>query len=226
MIISIELIAFRYNDNKVEVALFQSTDKQHLIRTAIDPDIDQSITGVANKLVKKHFNVNPLVLEQGTFDGGTCRHLNDWSITLPFLCILPNSDSIELSPELSWVDVNKLKKERISYNSDKNALAHKIALPFNHNKLITKAFTDISSKVSQSSTIFYLLGTTFSIADVISAFHYFNLKVSKQTIKNRYINTDIIEETGEFFKYTFGKPARMYKLKEKKLSYSKNSIGN
>jgi 8-oxo-dGTP diphosphatase len=157
--------------------------------------------------------LSPRYIEQIEAKGSSTRDSRGWSVTLPHISLIGGSDEIVENRDIAWSNYFKTINE--------------FSLPFDHNELLLSCFNVLLNKAKYTSILLYLLNDKFTISEAVEIFKYFDLKVSKQTIYNRWVKAGLIKETGEFSQNAKGgKPAALYGLCEKELSYFDIAIGS
>jgi 8-oxo-dGTP diphosphatase len=180
--------------------------------------VDETLEGAATRILKNKIKVDfvPSYKEQLIDVGSSDRDPRGWSKTTPYICLFRNDDTIMLdkNKSLRWVDL-------------KDILEDKINLPFDHNFLIKKAYEYLITKARYSSILFYLLDEKFIIKDVLNCFKCFNINLTKQTVMKRWVDKNLIHETGEKYQNKKGgKPASIYNLSDDNLHYFEFSISS
>ena len=214
MKVLLELLFFNFVDKKMCVLV----DKTYSLPNvelgnydSINAALRLKTEEVTNNNIYSHFQVN---FEASNKNG-------NWFVSLPCVCF---SSYESVSDNYQWVDIDKLiiKKIDLKNNTSKS---NTILMPNNQNKLITKTLELLREKVKSSNIPVKLLGEKFIVADIISLYEYFNIKISKQSVKNRFIETSEIIPLNEFIKYKQGKPAEQYTCNNNKIRNFNTLIG-
>jgi ADP-ribose pyrophosphatase YjhB (NUDIX family) len=240
MLTTIDLSSFRISDNKLQVLLKKRLnkdemdfDKFSLIGGMVQEKkdeldyFDRTLNAAVNRIIKDEIGVVPSCIEQSGLIEYVDRESSGWSIIIAYYCFFNDGDLFNFDDtNYKWVDVKLILKEKVSFPYNKDLLKNKILLPFDQNKIVTQCYNSLLNKLTYSSLILYLLPLEFSVSDIVNIFKTFHLDVSKQTVINRWIKTKKIKKTGENRQNVKGgKPAALYMLKERKLSYFGVSIG-
>lgn len=226
MLVTLDFVSFKFKDNSLKVLLTKRENKDlpafgemsiqggMVWEAPIEGSeyYDENLEDAASRILNTRLGAKPAYVEQINAKGSNKRDSRGWSVTLPHIALLDKNIEIDVENH-QWVDVDELLK--------------KIDLPFDHNVLVENCFNVLRNKAKYTSILLYLLGEKFTISQAVDIFSYFNLKVSKQTVHNRWVKSGLLEETGEHYQpEKGGKPAALYKLAEKELSYFDISIGN
>jgi 8-oxo-dGTP diphosphatase len=177
--------------------------------------VDENLEDSVSRILSKKIGIIPSYIEQLPVVGSAKRDSRGWSVTLPHLCLFSadNANIFDDNNDYMWVNVE-------------DVINDKIKLPFDHNHLVKLSFDALKNKAKYSSILLYLLSENFIVADIVEIFKYFDLNVSKQTISNRWVKSKLIEDTSQYHQGSKGgKPAKLFKLSEKTLSYFEVSIG-
>ena len=214
MKVLLELLFFNFIDKKLCVLVDEGYSLPNVELgnyDTINAALRLKTESVLNNDIHSHFQVN---FEASKKNG-------NWFVSLPCICF-SNYDNI--SDNYQWVYIDKLiiKKIDLKNNTSKN---NTILMLNNQNKLITKTLVLLKEKVKSSNIPVKLLGEKFIVADIISLYEYFNIKISKQTVKNRFIETSEIIPLNEFIKYKQGKPAEQYTCNNNKIRNFNTLIG-
>ncbi|PSV00650.1 NUDIX hydrolase [Photobacterium kishitanii] len=230
MITALDFVLLRLNKNrKAEVLLYKRQDGIYTIiggqifdkgrENGFPPDHDINSAIKRILLNKVGIEINNLEQINQVF-GSRDRDSRGWSVSIPFCGFVSaeESDALELSENHRWVSVNEiLDKANGEYT-------HK--LPFDHNELVSKVMLHIHRKIGYSSSVLYALPKKFKISDITSAYAAFGLSVSRQTVHNRIVgNGCIVAIKDENEPKSAGKPAQIFMLYEKEITYFDICIG-
>jgi ADP-ribose pyrophosphatase YjhB (NUDIX family) len=229
MLTTLDFSKFRFKNNILELLLQKRNNKKlpaHGEFTIIggmvweheiegSDIVDETLEDSVSRILSTKLGIVPSYIEQIPVVGSAKRDSRGWSVTLPHLCLssADTSNIFDDDNDYMWVNVE-------------DVINNKVKLPFDHNKLVKLSFDALKNKAKYTSILLYLLSENFIVADIVKIFKYFDLNVSKQTISNRWVKSKLIEDTGEFYQGAKGgKPAKLFKLSEKTLSYFEVSVG-
>lgn len=225
MFVTLDFINLRFNQGRIEVLLSKRDNKdlpeygkfsiqggmvweESLDNSGKDDDLEQA----SSRIIRDKLGLSPSYVEQLQAVGSSTRDSRGWSVTLPHLSLLSPLESHIDDDKFRWIDIANIDTGM---------------LPFDHYELLTKGLSALKNKAKYTSVLLYLLNDKFTIANAVEIFSYFNLKVSKQTIHSRWVKSGLIIETGQFSQNSKGgKPASLYQLSEKELSYFDIAIGS
>lgn len=227
MFVTLDFINFKFDNNELYVLLSKRENKElpaygeYSIQGGMvweapiegSDEYDENLEQASTRILKaKLGGIEPCYVEQLPAVGCQSRDSRGWSVTLPHLSLIGDPSRIDGENNI-WVPVTAILE-------NKN-------LPFDHSDLVEESYNTLRNKAKYSSILLYLLGESFTIAHAVEIFSYFGLKVSKQTVHNRWVKSGLLENTGDFFQQAKGgQPSALYRLKEKSLSYFEVAIGN
>ena len=171
-------------------------------------EYDESADGAVERIIKTKIGVEPTYIEQIPSIGNESRDSRGWSLTLPHYCLFNDeiSNSFDDNPDFKWVDVCSV-------------ISGKIELPFDHRVLVARCWAAFALKASYSSVGLYILPDLFTFSDAIKVFSNIGVKLSKQTISNRWEKSGLIIGTGETRHIKAQRPSELFKISENTLSY-------
>jgi 8-oxo-dGTP diphosphatase len=230
MIVTLDFVCLRLNpENQAPEVMLQKRQKEPEIgqnalvggwvweeAKEVGGDFDKDLDEAVERILSQKVGMKPSYLERVKPEGSFYRDPNlGWSVTLPHLCLFNRTDTADLQdrPGISWVGVNEI-------------LSGDFPLPYDHVKLVASAYDVFLNKIKYSSIILYLLPEQVTILEIVDVYHTLGIKVSKQTIFSRWVNTGLLTETGEIKKTASrGRAPMLYRLSEESLSYFDSEIG-
>jgi ADP-ribose pyrophosphatase YjhB (NUDIX family) len=181
-----------------------------------DGELDQTLDDAVERILTAKVGFMPSYLEQVPVEGSFTRDPSlGWSVTVPFLCLFnrPTMAELERQPGIKWQPIECV-------------LDGGYSLPFDHQKLVSTAYEAFLNKIKYSSLLLYLLPESVAISQIEDAYEIFGIKVKKQTVFSRWVNTGLLVETGERqLLAAKGQPSKLYRLKEESLTYFGSEIG-
>lgn len=179
-------------------------------------EYDRDLLEASHRILRSKTGFLPSYLEQVGCEGSLTRDPSlGWSVTIPHLCLFnrPEMADLESRPDIRWEPVNAI-------------LSGDASLPFDHSLLVRKALDAFVNKIRYSSLLLYLLPDKVSISQIEDAYEIFGIKVKKQTVFSRWVNTGLLVETGEQQPSSArGRPSKLYRLAEDSLTYFDSEIG-
>lgn len=219
---NIDIVLIRYFNDKIEILLENNNGKYNIPSGCIE-DFQSINNGIIN-LTEKKFNKSPYLKEQLSFEASNKTNKGGWNISLPYLCFIKDIHNLN-NNDFEWIDVKKIIIEKIDLNKLQEKSENKIGLFQNQNKIVTNLLVFLKDKLRTTSIATHILQSNFAVVDIINFYEYFNLKISKQTVKNRFISNQLITEKEEKRKYQQGKPATTYILNKKYIKIFNTKIG-
>lgn len=150
--------------------------------------------------------------------GSRDRDPRGWSITFIHSCPVQQdqAEQINDSDKYLWIDVEEVLSNSFNLISD-------------HNELVDMAWSQLKRTSAYSSAPLYLLPSAFTIKQLVMAYEALGIKVSKQTLVNRFVDSGLIEETGskvslKGIKHAGPRP-KLFKISEAEPTYFKSAIG-
>ena len=189
---------------------------------------DSSLEEAQARIIEMKVGIKPSYVSQIQTLGNNWRDARGWSMTVIHLCFFNSADCHALSEKngMKWVPVASIiDGEQVGQQWVSNT-EEGITLCFDHNLLATLAYQAMQHRLTYSSLAFYILPDTFSVPDVIEAFAAFGVRITKQTIANRWVKSGLITDTGEKgISRRGGQKPTLYRLAEQELSFFDVSLG-
>jgi len=94
-------------------------------------------------------------------------------------------------------------------------------LPYDHNKIISTAYTRLVAKLNYQPIGFDLLDTKFPFSDLENLYMtILQRKIDRRNFRKKIFSFGLLEETGDQLKQGSGRPAALYKFNKAKYKQS------
>lgn len=131
------------------------------------------------------------------------RNPSKRQLAVSFVCITDNrtievkqQESVE---ELGWFSIDTLPK-----------------LGYDHEEIILKSIEFLKNKIVESTTLKNLYPSDFTLPEIQKMYELlFNVELDRRNFRKKFINSDLIEETGDKNTGANGRPAKLYRFKSK-----------
>lgn len=231
-IMTLDLICMRFENRQIQVLVKERNVKGrpfkglfaitggfiHVKEAGYDTE-DASIDSAFERIFKEKVHSDTSIInyvESMNAVGNANRDPDGWALTIPYICILDKEKSklIDMSNS-KWIDI-------------KDVVDGKIELAFDHKDIICNAYQTIINKSQYTSILLAFMDKKFTIPEIRNIYSCLNMDVSKVSIGNRYVKTNIIQDTGDKASSTEkgGKRASLYQMEyRKELKYFGSCIG-
>lgn len=157
----------------------------------------------ANMKILEKYNLQQMNVEQQHIFSDINRNPNNRVIAISNIGII-DSKTIEIKHEAietdeNWFSINELPK-----------------LAFDHNDIISDSFETFKLKLGMTSNLKKLYPSDFTLPELLETYRaILNKKIDRRNFRKKFVLLDLIEETGYKCTGTNGRPAKLYKFKEK-----------
>lgn len=179
-------------------------------------EFDRNLDEAVRRIMERKVGLMPSYLEQVRAEGSISRDpALGWSVTIPHLSLFNRDDTeiLQTRDGIRWVALDSI-------------LQGDCPLPFDHRTLVVNANEAFLNKIKYSSLLLYLLPEKVAVSQIVAAYETFGIRVTKQTVFSRWVNTGLLKETGERKSLSArGQASKLYRLEEDSLSYFDSEIG-
>ncbi|MFC4259042.1 NUDIX hydrolase [Marinobacter lacisalsi] len=179
-------------------------------------EFDRTLEDAVRRIMERKVGLMPSYLEQVRAEGSISRDpALGWSVTIPHLSLFSRDDTgiLQTREGIRWVALESI-------------LDGQYPLPFDHRTLVTTAHEAFLNKIKYSSLLLYLLPEKVAVSQIVAAYETFGIRVTKQTVFSRWVNTGLLTDTGERKSLSArGQASKLYRLDEDSLSYFDSEIG-
>lgn len=219
MIQTIDPIIFRFRNGEVQVALYRRPETMARFPNALSlpggmvfEDKDDSLNHTIERILKNKVHFTPVFMESMAPVGNRYRDPDGWSTTIPYLCLTAHNEE---HPDIAWVEVSKLVSSKDGADS--------VHLPFDHNELITQAYSQLVNRTGYSTLPVYMMPDKFTLPDLQACCEaILGSSLHKAPFRRRWLNTELLVETNEQGRMTTtnedgkrARSARLFTLSEK-----------
>ena len=100
--------------------------------------------------------------------------------------------------EYSWFTIDKLPK-----------------IGYDHSKVVDVALSQLKNKLNQSQTLQQIFPSDFTLPEIQKIYEQVLTKeLDRRNFRKKFLNLDLIEETGEKAPSITGRPAKLYRFKK------------
>jgi ADP-ribose pyrophosphatase YjhB (NUDIX family) len=158
-------------------------------------DEDRSLDDAVRRVLRDKTGLSPRYLEQLMAFGGPERDPRGWSISLTYFAVAER-DKLTGKAGLTIVAQDRLPP-----------------LPFDHAEIIASAITRFRRKSSYSVLPAYLLGETFTLAELQSAYEIvLGRRLVKTPFRVKILGRNAIEPV-DCIQHGAGRPAQLYRIR-------------
>lgn len=219
---TVDVAIFTLIDDKLHVLLGKRNQEPFndcwaLPGGIMDPDIDETIEGTAERKLREKADLGNLAphLEQYGAIGSRTRDPRGPSITVLYYTLVPYKSikpkAGKGTAELKWFEVIP----------DNEVVA---PLAFDHKELLAGCLQRIRSKASYTTLPAHLMPEKFTIKELQTAFEVIlGQKLPYRSFLRRMTDADLLEHKGEIYEGEAFRPSRLFSIKEnhKKFVFSR-----
>ena len=231
MIVSIDLVCLRLTTNGIKVLLVkrQNPNRPDCGKWALpgglvyDEDwaekggepADDDFDSARRRICRQKIHTYPNYISDPIVNGNPKRDPDGWSVSISHYALLNPSNVMQI--ENSGMD-----RERADWFDLDHLLRGELNLAFDHSSQVQHAWSKLRAAVEYTSVVLFSLEKEFLVADIIDAYAKFGVDVNRMTVKRRLIDTGVIVSANKLAssnKGRGGKPATVYRLNNKEVSY-------
>lgn len=204
-IIEIALNIFTIEKGIIKVLLIKKTDepyKGHWILPSKILKQNEDITKNLDNIIYFDLKLDDIYTKQTCFLSNINTSSYENSVVLSYLGII-NIDqfkkNVDSKIEYGWFPINDLPK-----------------IAYQYSLVITKTKEYLKEILIKLNKIKLIFPNEFSMSELQNSYEQLlNEKFDRRNFRKKFIKQDLIEETGLINEYTNGRPAKLYKFKEK-----------
>lgn len=206
-LVLVDVALFSVVDDRLHVLLVHRSEDPHVGQWALPggilkPDVDQSLRGTAQRIMRGKLSVDVPYLEEVCTASGPQRDKRGWSISILYLALLP-MDRVNVAvgkkiDALQWV----------------NPASIDAPLAFDHAELLHKAMTRLRTKVERHALPLHMLPQKFTLSQLqktceIVLGRDLDKSVFRRRLKDSH-SQDLVEVTGEMVRGV-QRPAQLWR---------------
>lgn len=231
MIVTIDMICLRLAEQGLEVLLIKRSNPQrphcgmwsipggfvfeHDFVDQGGQPADQDFDAARRRICRQKIHTYPNYISEPMVDGNPKRDPDGWSVSIAHYALLNRAN-------IDQIDNCGLCQQQLRWFELKQILCDQVELAFDHAELIKLAWTKLRAAIEYTSVALFALEPEFLVSDIIAAYAKFGVEVNRMTVKRRLIETGVIVSANKLAstnKGKGGKPAQVYRLAEKRVSY-------
>lgn len=206
--IEIEVALNIFTIEKGEVKIFLTRKKTepykgYWILPTKELEIDESLEDCAFKIIEEQTGLHNVYLEQVKTFSAIDRNIDKRVLATSFLGLV-DSVSVEFKTDVienvesNWFSINTLPK-----------------IGFDHEKIINNSIEKLKSKLIDSNMLKKLFPSDFTLPEIQRAYEQIlGIEIDRRNFRKKFINLDLIEDTGYKNEGANGRPAKLYKFKD------------
>ena len=200
--VSVDCVIFGYADKALKVLLIKSDLEEFegmysLLGDLVRPDED--IDEASYRVLRERTDLADVYLEQVHTFGNLERHPSGRVITVAYYSLInTKNNKLQLTNnELSWHEVNKLKK-----------------LAFDHKLILDTCLQRLREKVLEQPIVFNLLPEKFSLRELQDLYEaILGIELDRRNFRKRIILKDWLVDLNEMEEDVPHRPGKLYKLR-------------
>lgn len=164
---------------------------------------DVTITDTLEECITEQTGLPMMHVKQGDVFGSMDRKVDRRVIGISYLGLI-DSVQVELKQQpysiedMNWFSIDKLPK-----------------LAFDHEEIIQNNLEMLKGLLDDISTLKYLFPSDFTLPEIQRSFEMIlGRELDRRNFRKRFIQHDLIEDTGDKTEGKSGRPARLYRFKE------------
>ena len=206
---TVDLVIFTVIDGELKVLVVKRSEypekgKWSLPGGFIQTGTDESIEAAAIRKLKEKTGVISPYIEQLQTIGNKDRDPRGWSLTVVYFALVAhdavNPAAGKSVSETRWLTVN-----------GDNSITQ---LAFDHDQILSLAYSRLQSKVEYTALPLHLLPDEFTLTEFQQIFEVIlDRAVDKSAFRRRIREADIVEEIPGKMRHGSNRPAKLYKAK-------------
>lgn len=162
-----------------------------------------TLEDTAHKIIKDEFGLKDVDIYQSHTFSETNRYENKRVVGTSFIALVDsqtiNLKMKEVKNENAWFKIKEIPK-----------------MGFDHNKVITKLTADLKKMLLDDKLIKTFFPSDFTLSELQKLYEQLlNKKLDRRNFRKRIFKLDILEETGVLSDGKLGRPAMLYRFKDK-----------
>lgn len=218
--LTVDIAIFTIQENKLHVLAVKRKEhpfkgKWALVGGFVDISTDLSLEDTANRKLYEKTGIKAPYLEQFQTVGNNHRDPRCWSATTVYFSLL-DYRKIELQKGKTEVDIQWIAIDEI-YKS--------FPMAFDHADLLSGCLERLRSKTMYSTIPTHLMPDIFTLSELQSVYEIImGKRIETKSFHRRMLASNLLEDTGEV-KPSGRRPARIYRVKNKKTLYFSRNMG-
>ncbi|UTN06323.1 NUDIX hydrolase [Flavobacterium bizetiae] len=201
--IEIDCVIFNFDEESLKVLLVKQKDNQGNINFELANDYikeGETISGTAQKILKKYIGVGNFFLEQLKAFGYPSSSSAQEDISIGYYAMVKRDiEDIEdeiFNPNVAWVNINE-----VSGLNDK----HKVILDF--------SLKELRKNICQSAIGFNLLPDKFTLLQVMHLYEeILGIEINKSNFRRKILQMDLIKDLNEKEESVSHRAAKFYSV--------------
>ncbi|CAA9199687.1 hypothetical protein FLA105534_02713 [Flavobacterium bizetiae] len=201
--IEIDCVIFNFDEESLKVLLVKQKDNQGNINFELANDYikeGETISGTAQKILKKYIGVDNFFLEQLKAFGYPSPSSAQEDISIGYYAMVKRDiEEIEdeiFNPNVAWVNINE-----VSGLNDK----HKVILDF--------SLKELRKNICQSAIGFNLLPDKFTLLQVMHLYEeILGIEINKSNFRRKILQMDLIKDLNEKEEAVSHRAAKFYSV--------------
>jgi 8-oxo-dGTP diphosphatase len=200
--VSVDCVIFGYADKALKVLLIKSDLEEFEGMCSLLGDLvrpDENIDEASYRVLRERTDLHDVYLEQVHTFGDIERHPSGRVITVAYYSLVnTRNTNLQLrNNELSWHDVNKIKK-----------------LAFDHKLILDTCLQRLREKVMEQPIVFNLLPEKFSLRELQDLYEaILGVELDRRNFRKRIILKDWLVDLNEMEEDVPHRPGKLYKLR-------------
>ncbi|MGB0845254.1 MAG: NUDIX hydrolase [Thiolinea sp.] len=213
-IITVDPVLFTYHETQLKALLVKRADypdkgKWGLPGGFVDLKQDKKLEDTAMRKLSEKTGVTPPYLEQLQTFGDSTRDKRSWSVTVCYTALVAHQECeahIATVTDAKWIALDNLKPEELA---------------FDHGNIIEHARERLRQKALYSIVPAYALPEKFTLPELQHLHEVLiGKEIQKKSFRRRIEQAGLLIDTGEKHSDGSGRPAALYKMKEKSGDYT------
>ena len=200
--VSVDCVIFGYAEKALKVLLIKSDLEEFAGMNSLLGDLvrtDEDIDEASYRVLRERTGLHDVYLEQVHAFGNLERHPSGRVITVAYYALInTKNNKLQLTHnELSWHDVNKLKK-----------------LAFDHKQILDTCLQRLQERVLEHPIVFNLLPEKFSLRELQDLYEaILGVELDRRNFRKRIVLKDWLIDLNEMEEDVPHRPGKLYKLR-------------
>lgn len=200
--VSVDCVIFGYAEKALKVLLIKSDLEEFAGMNSLLGDLvrtDEDIDEASYRVLRERTGLHDVYLEQVHTFGDLERHPSGRVITVAYYALInTKNNKLQLTHnELSWHDVNKLKK-----------------LAFDHKRILDTCLQRLQERVLEHPIVFNLLPEKFSLRELQDLYEaILGVELDRRNFRKRIVLKDWLIDLNEMEEDVPHRPGKLYKLR-------------
>ena len=212
--IAVDAIVFAYKDKKLFVLLIKQKYGIFKNRWSLPGGLvleKEPLTEAVHRELKEEAGISVNYLEQlYTFGDDIERDPRNRVISVAYFALV-NPNKLKLKADTDALDAQWFEVDEVP------------ELPFDHNKILDKAFERLQAKLHYQPIGFDLLPKRFPFSDIENLYKtIFKQNIERRNFRKKMLSFGFIEETEEMQQVGSGRPAKLFQFNEQKYKALEN----